>query len=82
MASNNLSERLEREARESVDTASVAGAAVPGGQGLPPSTGVRSASLPRHAAHVGAERQELLDAVKHGRKEPANPGEDGRQRWK
>ena len=43
---------------------------------------MESASLPRHAAHVGAERQELLDAVKHGRKEPANPGEDGRQRWK
>jgi len=65
-----------------------AGAAAPGGVGLSdrismlPNSGIRSASLPRHAAHGGAERQELLDAVKHGRKEPANPGEDGHQRWK
>ncbi|KAJ1471509.1 hypothetical protein T484DRAFT_1843858 [Baffinella frigidus] len=39
--------------------------------------------LPRRAPGVvSSEKQELLDAVRFGRKEPANPGEDGRQRWK
>lgn len=39
---------------------------------------------PRRApgAAPSAEKQELLEAVKHGRMEPANPGEDGRARWR
>ncbi len=28
------------------------------------------------------ERRELLDAIRHGRKERANPGRDGKPRWR
>jgi len=39
--------------------------------------------LPRRPpGAVSPEQHELMDAVRFGRHEPANPGEDGQPRWK